>query len=420
VLLACLLVGWIALFPDEYRQLGKHVLAAVVFASNIEFWREAGYFDVAAARKPFLHLWSLGVEEQFYLFWPCCLLLLHRKRWATQALATLVLISFTPNVLLAPGHRSAVFYLPFTRLWELLLGYAALKFTRSRYSENNTSVSSACAAVGVILVAGSAFLIDGATQYPSWRGLFPTFGTALLIVAGGNTWINRRVLSSRPFVLVGLISYPLYLWHWPLLSFAAILARPTVEQKLALVAISFLLAWLTWRYVEVGIRRSRNPHAAPRLVWALATISLCAALVFGTRGAAFRPGFKNSWAAIQDVSSYFQGVECEVPHVGLNECRQSKPGQVDAVVIGDSHAESMFAGLASDDPKRNWLVLGNSSCPPVLGVVVENTAGPDRPNCPDKMSQIEKYLRGPSSPPIVVLAFFGYYAENSAVAADHV
>src|SRR5208283_5535614 len=130
----------------------------------------------------------------------------------------------------------------------------------------------------------------------------------------------------------------------------------------------------TWRYVEVGIRRSRNPHAAPRLVGALATISLCGALVFATRGADFRPRYKNSWASIQDVSARFQGVECEFPHAGLNLCSQSKPGPVDAVVIGDSHAQAMFQGLALD-PNRNWLILGNSSCPPVLGVVSE---GADR------------------------------------------
>jgi peptidoglycan/LPS O-acetylase OafA/YrhL len=419
VLLASLLVGWIVLLPDEYRALAEHVLAAAVFVSNILSWSEAGYFDVAAVRKPLLHLWSLGVEEQFYLLWPCCLLLVHRKRWAALAVAALASVSFTANVLLGPAHRSAVFYWPFTRLWELLLGYAALKFTRSRYSEQRASINSACAAAGLSLVIGSAFLISGAAEYPSWRGLFPTFGAALLIMAGGNVWINRRVLSSRPLVLIGLMSYPLYLWHWPLLSFAAILTRPGAELKLALVAASFLLAWLTWRYVEAGIRRSRNPHAASRLAAALAAIALCAGLVFAARGAEFRPAYKNSRAAIQDVSSHLQGVECEFPHADLNLCRQSKPGRVDAVVIGDSHGEALFQGLASD-PNRNWLVLGNTSCAPVLAVAFEITAGAYRPDCTEKMLRIENYLRDPSSPQIVVLAFYGYYAETTAVAADHV
>lgn len=415
VLLACLLVGWITLLPDEYRQIGKHLLAAAGFVSNVEFWREAGYFDVAGVRKPLLHLWSLGVEEQFYLFWPCCLLLIHRKWWASQALAAFMLFSFTANVLLAPGHGSAVFYLPFTRLWQLLLGYAALRFTRSCYAERVTGASSLCAAMGIVLIAGSAFLINGAANYPSWRGLFPTFGAALVMVAGGNTWVNRRVLSSRPFVLVGLISYPLYLWHWPLLSFATILARPTAQLKLVLVATSFLLAWITWRYVEMGIRRSRNPHAAPRLVGVLVTISLCGVFVLATRGADFRPQYKNSWAAIQDVSAHFQGADCEVPHRDLNLCTQSKRGPVDAVVIGDSHAEAIFQGLALD-PNRNWLLLGNSSCPPVLGVVAE---GADGAHCAEKLLRISEYLRSTSCPSIVVLAFYGYYAESDDVAADH-
>jgi peptidoglycan/LPS O-acetylase OafA/YrhL len=407
VLLASLLVGWIALFPDEYQQLGKHVLAAAGFASNIELWRESGYFDVVAARKPLLHLWSLGVEEQFYLFWPCCLLFIHRKRWTTQALAALVLISFIANVFLASENRSAVFYLPFARLWELLLGYAALKFTRLGYSEHRTSAASLCAAVGAVLVAGSAFWIRGATEYPGWRGLFPTLGTGMLIVAGRNAWINRRVLSSPPFVMVGLISYPLYLWHWPLLSFAKILTRPTPEANLALVAVSFVLAWLTWRYIEVPIRHSRNSHAAPQLVGALVTISFCGAFVFATRGADFRPGYKNSLAAIQDVNSGFQGIECEVRHADLNLCRQSKPGPVDAVVLGDSHAQTIFAGLALD-PNRNWLLLGNLLCPPVLGVIAEDTDGI---NCTDKLARLHEYLLDPSSAPIVVLAFYGYYAD---------
>ena len=334
-------------------------------------------------------------------------------------MAALVLISFTANILLAPGHSSAVFYWPFTRLWELLLGYGALEFTRSRYSERGVRAGSVCAAAGFLLIVGSIFWISGASEYPSWRGLFPTFGAALLIAAGGNAWLNRQVLSSPPFVLVGLMSYPLYLWHWPLLSFAAILGRPTAQLKLALVATSFLLAWLTWRYVETGIRRSRNPHTAARLVGVLASVSLCGVIVFATGGAEFRPAYKNSRAAIQDVSSHFQGVDCGFPHADLNLCSQSKPGPVDAVVIGDSHAEAMFPGLASD-PNRNWLVLGNTSCAPVLGVVFEITAGPSRPDCAKKMQRVEKYLRDPASPRIVVLAFYGYYAETSAVAADHI
>jgi peptidoglycan/LPS O-acetylase OafA/YrhL len=286
VLAACLAIGWRVLLPDEFRQLGKHIAAGAGFVSNLALWRESGYFDTSAALKPLLHLWSLGVEEQYYLAWPLLLLLFGRRpRQMGWMIATVAAASFAMNIFLVSTRPDADFYLPVTRFWELMAGsalaYAA--FHGKRLSAPG-SLRDAQAIAGMVLLAASLALLDEARAFPGWWALMPVAGAALVISAGPQAWINRRILGHRAVVFIGLISYPLYLWHWPLLAYARIVAgtEPSAGVRIALCAASVLLAWLTYELVEKRIRgraRGRAPlKAVPALAAAMVLLGGCGML----------------------------------------------------------------------------------------------------------------------------------------------
>ena len=257
VLASSLLLGWLLLLPDEFAMLGKHVAAGAGFVSNIVFWREAGYFDAAAELKPLLHLWSLGVEEQYYFVWPLLLFLFRKdaKRMLGMMLA-LAAVSFAANVLLIGARPEAAFYLPLTRFWELMAG-GLLAFFGLRPAHH----PNARAIAGAGLLALSFGLLDGQRDFPGWWALLPVAGSALLISAGPAAWINRNLLASRAMVYVGLISYPLYLWHWPLLSYARIVhgGEPPAALRWGLLAAAVVLSVLTYELVEKKIRFARLP-----------------------------------------------------------------------------------------------------------------------------------------------------------------
>ena len=234
------------LLPDEYARLGKHIAAGAGFISNFALWQESGYFDRAADSKPLLHLWSLGIEEQFYLLWPPLLFWAWRRKWNLLNVAvSIVSISFVLNVMaVALWQATDTFYLPPIRFWELLLGgtlaYVHL-FEKQNLPKPLIHFRDAQAALRLLLFFVSIIALNSSMRFPGWWGLLPTMSAALLISAGPEAWINPTVLANRALVFVGLISYPLYLWHWPLLSYAYILDSgfPAAATQAAAVLLAF-------------------------------------------------------------------------------------------------------------------------------------------------------------------------------------
>jgi peptidoglycan/LPS O-acetylase OafA/YrhL len=277
VLLACLAIGWLILLPHEFRQLGAHVAAGAAFVSNVLLWRESGYFDTAAQLKPLLHLWSLGVEEQYYIVWPVALFLLRaRPRLMLVMIVGVAAASFAANLVMTANARSAAFFLPFGRFWELMAG-GALAYA-ARHGRLADAYRDTKAWTGLALLLASLALLHEERSFPGGWALLPVVGTVLVIWAGPGAWLNRHVLSRPALVWVGLISYPLYLWHWPLLAYARIAegGEPSATARLGLCALSLLLAWLTYELVEKKIRFSRPGSArrifVPALVAFMATI----------------------------------------------------------------------------------------------------------------------------------------------------
>lgn len=271
--------GYFALFPDEYKQLGKHMSAGAGFVENFVLWKEAGYFDAESVLKPMMHLWSLSIEEQYYLIYP--LLIWGAWRLRLSILTTVVLLclfSFALNVQAVDTDTVKAFFSPQTRFWELLVG-ALLAYTQLKKRDQleawlkqapwssqhalarfpatqHWKISSILSVVGLALIVVAIFGINKNKQFPGWWALIPVLGAFLLILSGPMAWVNRKVLARRGMVFIGLISYPLYLWHWPILSFAKIIEvkTPSPLVRVALVFVSILLAWLTYRFVEKPLR----------------------------------------------------------------------------------------------------------------------------------------------------------------------
>ena len=225
VLVFCIVVGWVVLLPNEFAQLGGHVVAGAGFVSNILSWTEAGYFDTASELKPLLHLWSLGIEEQYYIIWPILVGFIwkrsHNFLWVVLPILT---TSFLLNVYGVHYRPTATFYLPVTRLWELMLGSLLAYLVLHRIRIFHASISdNAISWVGLGLLLVGLFFIDSDKDFPGWWALLPTVGAFLLIYAGKHAWFNANILSNRMMIFIGLISYPLYLWHWPLLAYAKML-----------------------------------------------------------------------------------------------------------------------------------------------------------------------------------------------------
>ena len=424
VLASLYAVGWFTLFADEFKQLGKHILAGAGFVSNLVLWSEAGYFDTSAETKPLLHLWSLGIEEQFYIIYPLLIVVVHRMGVRIPVfLGLLGGASFLWNVAtVAPGSVAA-FYSPLTRFWELLLG-ASLAYRALHARTVSDGGRGFAALVGLALICSGAAILNQTSAFPGWNALLPTVGTALVVWSSPRASFNRVLFGNRALVAIGLISYPVYLWHWPLLSMGRILGHTAFTERLACVAASFVLATFTYQCIEKPIRFRLKGRG---VVWVLSVLmSMLAALGFVTlREGGFRERAANSQLGqnAQELegnpSQFFPAVcpkDVNNDALQLMYCKVSKESQPTYALFGDSHADDKFYGFATGDPSNSWLLIGSNSCAPVKGITVIS----DHPGCRAKSEGVIDYLVHAPAIHTVVISFYGAYMLETAFAADHV
>jgi peptidoglycan/LPS O-acetylase OafA/YrhL len=390
VLLSCMVVGWLVLFSIEYMALGKHVAGSAAFVSNLVLWNEAGYFDKAAATKPLLHIWSLGIEEQFYIIWPLLLYLTWKRKAATLTLLLLLLvISFAFNVRSAHFDPAADFYSPLTRFWELMAG--ALLAYLSLYRVNLLRVFrklprpvlqmigagavpgsialNVTAATGLLLIVAAVLTIDETKEFPGWWALLPVVGTYLMIASGPHAWINNKLLVNRWLVAIGLISYPLYLWHWPLLSFIGIIDghAPSPEAATLAILLSFALAWLTYLLVEKPLRFGKSaPIKAAILFVVMGIIGSAGYVVYAYDGFSFRN------ASAEDIVAAAQDYEHSA---GLT---LGNPAANETVLVGDSTMGQYIPRVRrlieqhAIDLNSNRIVFDlEAGCPPIPDIAGE-------------------------------------------------
>ncbi len=376
VLAACWGIGWFELLAPELVRLGHHVIAGAGFVANLMLWSEAWYFDTQAAAKPLLHLWSLGVEEQFYLLWPLALVILSRfaRRHVTLATALIAAASLAWGI--GPGgyDKAALFYSPASRLWEPLAG--ALLALRPLPMLQGRIVSAWASLCGGALIVGSALVLEPSPWFPGWLALPPVGGAVLILAAGPQALVNRAVLSRPWLVWIGLISYPLYLWHWPLLSFAFVDGHGEAEVGLraGLLAASVVLAWATWRLVETQIRRggpSRTKVAGlSAAMIGVAALAGSGVALHGFPGRfAFPPAIERLATGPRDFEAAARGNRCWLldgnapADAFAAECGMpARPGAETVVLWGDSYAAHLHPGVPA------VLEFARTSCPPLLMV----------------------------------------------------
>ena len=378
VLLAVLAGGWFLLYADDYARVGRHVAAGAAFASNFAFWQEASYFDVAADLKPLLHLWSLGVEEQFYLVWP--VLLVAASRWRRGPLAltfAIGTVSFLLAIWTVRIDRTPAFYAPWNRFWELLAGatLASVDADAELHASMRRLLSrrwlpDLAASLGLAAIAAGVWLIDETRVFPGLWVLLPVGGTFLVMVAGPGAWVNRAILSHPIVVFVGLISYPLYLWHWPLLSFAHILEGdiPAASLRLALLAVSVGLAWATYRVIERPVRFGpRGRAAVPVLAVVMSAVCATGVVIYSSGGLIERPVNRNDAARLVDYYERLRKTglaeayrrECDFMDWQTEHARDAidpsctVAGREHTVLLwGDSFAQALSLGLRQSLPSN--------------------------------------------------------------------
>ncbi|WP_050419102.1 acyltransferase family protein [Bradyrhizobium tropiciagri] len=367
VLAAVMTAGWFILLGDEYAQLGKHATGAAIFASNFLLWHESGYFDNASATKPLLHLWSLGIEEQFYIVWPPILLAARKLRlnwWLV--LVTIFLASFAANIHYRGIDPVADFYSPATRFWELTIG-AVLALAERDFKWMAVFRRLWVGVFGIAIIAISVFYIHEGMPFPGWLAIGPTLGSALLIASA------TPLLANRLFVGIGLISYPLYLWHWPLLSLARIVGSetPSTGIRISVVVLSVALAWLTYRSIErpirFGPRERENVWALTSALTVIGIVGFIASRDNGFEGrhvVSLNPLARSGAADRDELDKVHIAQGCGVsPEAGklLALCFHDPRGTARYALIGDSKAGALWKGVFGETRQPGyWVFLGSN------------------------------------------------------------
>lgn len=370
IFVCCYVLGWFVLLPHEYKQLGKHIASGAGFISNFVLWSEAGYFDNTAITKPLLHLWSLGIEEQFYIVWPLIVWAAYKKKVDWLVVVSVIAIgSFILNLWSVAHDLTAAFYSPATRIWELLLGalVAHRRFAErvELISAQNKAVVSALSVCA--LVMGVA-LINKETHFPGAWALLPTLATAGLIAVGPLVLVNRIILSNRLLVWCGLISFPLYLWHWPLLSFARIIEAEPLSMKACwvIVMLSILLAWATYVLVEKPVRYgTRGALKVAALMGAMLAIGFGGFNVYDRDGLEFRgPQIVGKDRGYDGGPGGTMVPRCGLPaevSAGFTCWEDTRPA-IRFALVGDSKASAIHGGLVrTSTADGRWLFIGMGS-----------------------------------------------------------
>jgi len=427
---AGLVFGWFYLDPHGYKILAEHAGASVTFISNFVYWREAGYFDSSSQTKWFLHTWSLSAEWQFYLIYPVLLMLAVRLLGRGRTMFRSVLwlmggVSFVLALVAARHYPEANFFLLPTRVWEMVTGGLVLLYGDS--IKLSSLQARSLQTVGLAAIVFSGLYFTSADDWPGWRTLVPVLGAAAVIFADRHTWFTR----FAPLQRIGLWSYSIYLWHWPLVVLTHYLDLPTHNATVIVGGLltSIAMGFVSYELIErraAGLREKFGFRGLATLAVGTACVVMsCAAVTYGK-------GFESRLPAqVQQVSAESTDVdprrtECLTNSVyRMNDgkddigCRYGTEPEVGAIVWGDSHGNAVISSIAQSaaENDRSVMFFGTSGCPPFAGAsrFGKHQEEPCRSFAKQVMQQIDQF---PRSVPLVMVARFSAYVEGKTVNDD--
>jgi peptidoglycan/LPS O-acetylase OafA/YrhL len=424
------MIGSVILLPRDFSNFAKSLISVSLFVSNFFFRQQSGYFDNQTEMKPLLHTWSLSVEEQFYIIIPIILLVLSRFRLSVNLWIWILIIgSFSLSCFWVSKYNNTTFYLLPTRAWELLFGSALALGTFPKTERRSICESAGVIGVGLILYA--VLMFESNTLFPGPNALFPCVGAALVIWSGLGEKVTYvgRLLSLKPIVFVGLISYSLYLWHWPIavyLRYYKIFPLSVFDRGL-IIFTSFILAYLTWKYIEQTFRKPNSlfftPRARPLFFWSAMSMGGLIVIAFGILsrdGIPERFRDKDALIVANGVADYSpMRLKCHSrrghyipPESGCIYGADVPPA---LAFYGDSHVvELSFAmGKIFLSENKSLLHLSYSGCPPAIDFVPRNGD-----NCAKLAKRNLEYLIGnPAIRTVVLTAYYDFanYADKDAL-----
>lgn len=422
--------AWFLLLPFELREFGKSLIAASFWLSNVLFWQQAGYFDAVAQEKVLLHTWSLAVEEQFYVFLP--LLFLALARWRTAlpwVVGGVCAASFILCLWMTARDQTGAFYLFPFRAWELLAGVLLAMLDRRR---KGLAAPAALAWIGVALLASSITLVEPGRSFPGWPALLPVAGTLAIIAAGKTPSAVQRAISAPLPVGIGRLSYSLYLWHWPIFAlYTYWRGEPLLFiETTGLIALSLVLSWWSWRFVEQPVRRARRLPAmvlAGGAATASAVTVAIGTFAYISDGAPKRygPEIASHIAASGDFLQDWS--RCTTPTsgplAGLETCPIGPEGKPRVLVWGDSHVRAVYEGivLAAYEHAVPGLIVWRAGCPPLFEVEKRESAATPAQDaaCSRANEQMQgAYKRLTSVEHVLLVGRWNYYLHGQGIGLD--
>ncbi len=429
--LVTLIGAWFILLPFDFREFGQDLIAATVYLANVHFYRGAGYFDTASDLKLLLHTWSLSVEEQFYVVLPLLMLLFAaRRRWLPGVLVALGLLSLVACLVMMSYDATASFYLFPFRAWELMAGVLLAIWGRERGFD--WRIHAGLSWLGLALIALAVFTFSAGAHFPGAYAMVPVAGAVLIILNGQDDNLVNRALAHPVTLFFGLISYSLYLWHWPMVTLWKYYLGGeglSPAQIALLFGISVAVAWLSYRFIETPFRRGALPG------WRLPTLygGASAAVIAGALSFAFSDGWPGRFPAqaapyitasrdfMQDASGC--GRAETGPWAGLEICILGPEGPPEVLVWGDSHAGAFKPGVAQAawEAGRPGVLIWRGGCPPLVGVTKTEkvSSALEEAACARATEQIRAGLEAtPSLDTVLMIGRWSYYADGVGIGQD--
>lgn len=411
--------GWFFLLEDEFYLLSKHVLATIALVPNFIFLNEINYFDNFGTAKPFLHLWSLGVEFQFYIFLPLLISFTYKKKYNIfLILIIFTIFSFLINIFFTNFNQQFSFYSSITRLWEFLIGGIVSYYfysTKNKKIYSNLFLKNLFSSVGLILIF-FGFFYTNQSYFPGYFALLPVIGTALIIISGQNSFINKWILSNKIIVWFGLISFPLYLFHWPILTWTTLINKRLLhpEERILIIIFGIILSYLTYEFLEKNIKKIDIKSFFKKFIIFTFILLIVSILIVISFLKPRQKGIDLSKIIEAKTDWIYPGNNfSKIWNKELRIFTSAKNNKEKTIYIGDSNMEQYAARLnyIANSSLNAAIIVGNQkNCNLLMELITSINI-----QCKEKIFELKKILNDPTVTKIVFAGFWLDYEKALSI-----